>query len=432
MLTREQTTGPMSISQPSMKGARAAPREEGLPREGRPGGASEPPAPRRRASLAVFRAAAIAAWGIIGGQMILAPNAQLYRALLGGPAIIALHVAFGAAFWVNTSRIQGPPPTRASISLLALQLGIALLASPDLLLLVALEVPLVLPGRASLRWMAVQVPASVARPLAAAAGYGVFVPVPALLHLPYGGAVVLSILHITVWEWLAFAGGYLAATQYRAGQELARANAELLATRHLLADNSRLAERLRISRELHDAVGHHLAGLSVNLELARLHVDGQAAEAVSEAQGVAKALLSDVREMVSRLRRDRPLDLCRALEMLAAGTSDPEIHLVMPETLEFSNPAHAHAIFRCVQEAITNAVRHASARHLWIEVSRGPERVEVRVRDDGRGAADPTPGNGITGMSERFEDAGGGLEVESAPGGGFELRAWLPVGGETA
>ena len=415
-------------------GARTAPREAGAAqREGRPAAIPEPRARRRRASLAVFRAAAIAAWGIVGGQMILAPEAQLYRAFLGGPAMIALHVAFGAAFWVNTRRIQGLSPTRASISLLALQLGIALLVSPDLLLLLALEAPLVLPRRASLLWMAVQVPASVARPLAAAAGYGVFVtPGWALAHLPYGLAVAISILHVTVWEWLAFAGGYLAATQYRAGQALSRANAELLATRHLLADNSRLAERLRISRELHDAVGHHLAGLSVNLELARLHVDGAAAEAVREAQGVAKALLSDVREMVSRLRRDRPLDLCRALETLAAGTSDPEIHLAMPETLEFANPAHAHAIFRCVQEAITNAVRHAGARHLWIDVTREPERVEVRVRDDGRGAAHPTPGNGITGMTERFVDAGGALEIESAPGRGFQLRAWLPAGGETA
>src|SRR3990172_474058 len=66
------------------------------PRSGRaaPGPQS---ASRRRASLAVFRAAAIAAWGIVGGQMILAPGAQLYRAFLGGPAMIALHVAFGAA-----------------------------------------------------------------------------------------------------------------------------------------------------------------------------------------------------------------------------------------------------------------------------------------------------------------------------------------------
>jgi signal transduction histidine kinase len=423
----------MAISQPGREGARAAPRGAGgALRAGRPGNASEPPARRRRASLAVFRAAAIAAWGIVGVQIILAPEAQLYGALLGGPVILALHVAFGAAFWVNTRRIQGLPATRASVSLLVLQLGIALIVSPDLLLLVALEAPLVLTRRASLLWMAIQVPASVARPLAAAAGYGVFVPPSAVLHLPYALTVVASILWLTVWEWLAFAGGYLAATQYRAGQELARAIAELVATRHLLADNSRLAERLRISRELHDAVGHHLAGLSVNLELARLHVDGRAAEAVREAQGVAKALLAEVREMVSRLRRDRPLDLCQALETLATGTSDPEIHLAMPETLEFANPAHAHAIFRCVQEAITNAVRHAGARNLWIDVLRGPERVEVHVRDDGRGAAHPTPGNGIMGMTERFVEAGGGLEVEAAPGCGFQLHAWLPAGGETA
>ncbi len=411
--------------------ARTATREAGPGRrDPRPAAVDPRPAARRRASLAVFRAAAIAAWGIVGIQMILSPDAPLYRALLGGPALSVLHLAFGAAFWVNTRRIQGPSPTRASVSLLALQLAIALLVSPDLLLLVALEAPLVLTGRASLLWMAVQVPASVGRPLAAIAGYGIFVPIPALLHMPYPGAVVISILWFTAWEGLAFAGGHLAATQFRDAQELARANAELLATRHLLADNSRLAERLRISRELHDAVGHHLAGLSVNLELARIQVNGRAAEAVREAQGVAKALLADVREMVSRLRRDRPLDLCRAIETLVAGTSDPEIFLAMPETLEFANPSHAHAIFRCVQEAVTNAIRHAGARHLWIDISRGPDRVEVKVRDDGRGVADPAPGNGITGMTERFADAGGGLEFVSAPGQGFRLHAWLPAGGE--
>ena len=94
------------------------------------------------------------------------------------------------------------------------------------------------------------------------------------------------------------------------------------------------------------------------------------------------------------------------------------------------DPAQAHAVFRCVQEAITNTVRHAAAQNVWVDLARDGGRIQVSVRDDGRGAATPTPGNGITGMRERFEDAGGGLEIASRPGQGFELRAWLPASGE--
>jgi signal transduction histidine kinase len=238
--------------------------------------------------------------------------------------------------------------------------------------------------------------------------------------------VGLTILSLVVWQGLAFAGGLLAATQYRSARELAHVNAELLATQALLAESSRMAERLHISRELHDSLGHHLAALSLNLELARVNASGRASEPLEDAASVAKMLLAEVRETVSTLRTQQALDLGRALQTLAGGVSHPRVHLLLPEDVAEETPARAHAVFRCVQEALTNAMRHSGARNVWIDVTRDTGRLEVRVRDDGRGASSLRPSNGLSGMRERFEEQGGSIEIDSEAGQGFRLRAWLP------
>lgn len=142
---------------------------------------------------------------------------------------------------------------------------------------------------------------------------------------------------------------------------------------------------------------------------------------------MTRLLLSDVREVVSSLREDRPVDLRRALETLAAGTPEPRVHLSFPENLEIRDPSQANALFRCAQEAITNSVRHARARNLWIELKKEEDGIALRARDDGRGTAAVQAGNGLQGMRERLEEIGGRLEIESWPGQGFALRAWTPV-----
>lgn len=257
-----------------------------------------------------------------------------------------------------------------------------------------------------------------------------------LAQLPHYLGVTLTVLEFIAVEGLSFAVAYLGASQFRGAQELARShrdlarlNAELRATQALLADSSRLAERLHISRELHDAMGHHLAALSLNLELAGVRATGSAREAVQEAHAVARLLFADVRNMVSTLRADQAIDLRIALETLVTGLAEPRIHLTLPNDLEVAEPAQAHAVFRCVQEAITNTIRHADARTLWIDVGRVENRLEIRVSDDGHGASDLRPGHGLGGMRERLEEIGGDLEWASEPGNGFRLRAWVPLAG---
>src|SRR5215472_2556657 len=217
-----------------------------------------------------------------------------------------------------------------------------------------------------------------------------------------------------------------------ARNDLAKLNAELRATQQLLVDSSQVSERMRIARELHDLVGQHVTGLSLNLEVASHLTEGKAQEHIQTAQSVTKLLLQDVREVVNSLRGDDSFDLGRAIRTLTKDIPKPHIHLDVPEDLGIYDPVRAETILRCVQEIITNAVRHSGAQNLWIESMKTEEGVEVRARDDGKGAKQLRAGNGLTGMRERVEQVGGLLEIESTLGTGFRLKLRIPTAGSSA
>ncbi len=210
-------------------------------------------------------------------------------------------------------------------------------------------------------------------------------------------------------------------------EELRTVNSELRATQVLLAENIRMAERVRIARELHDLIGHHLTALTLNLEVATHLIDGKALEHVTQARSLAKLLLTDVREVVSDMRRGDQVDMAGALRTLVEGVPEPRIHLDFPSDLVMIDPEQAHLLLRCVQEIITNSIRHARAQNLWIRLSMARDGVAMSARDDGRGVNKVQSGNGLRGMSERLIQLGGKLEVESQPGAGFTLHAWIPT-----
>ncbi len=209
-------------------------------------------------------------------------------------------------------------------------------------------------------------------------------------------------------------------------RRLALANAELSGTRALLDSASRQGERLRIARDLHDLVGHHLTALSLHLEVADHLVEGRGREPVERARAIARLLLADVREVVSDLR-DRELDLTPLLQAMVAELPRPRVMLDLPDTLTVDDGEQAQVVLRLVQEALTNAVRHGHADQVWIRLRRERDNLVVEARDDGRGTASITPGNGLRGMLERVHAAGGELELTSAPGQGFTVRANLPL-----
>src|SRR5258705_2180852 len=140
------------------------------------------------------------------------------------------------------------------------------------------------------------------------------------------------------FQMFAMATSTLEHGERTAREQLARANAELHATRALLAEDSRVAERLRISRDLHDMLGHHLTALSLQLEVASRLASGPASERVAEAHAITRLLLSDVRDVVSRLRESSRFDLASAIRGLADAATQLHVHVDVADDATIEDP----------------------------------------------------------------------------------------------
>jgi signal transduction histidine kinase len=240
----------------------------------------------------------------------------------------------------------------------------------------------------------------------------------ALLLMPaYGGFQLLAL----------FMAEVIASTSTARG-DLERINGELSAAQHVAAEHTRLAERVRIARELHDAIGHQLTALGMHLEVAGRLISSEAGSEVAVARELARSSLAGIRDIVERLRDDERLDVVSALRTLAEETLAPRVHMRAPDDLCRDDPERALAVLRCTQEIVTNARRHASADNLWVTIALSPAgMLEVSARDDGTGAEAVVDGNGLRGMRERIEAIGGQLEITTAPGRGFQVRALIPA-----
>jgi signal transduction histidine kinase len=248
------------------------------------------------------------------------------------------------------------------------------------------------------------------------------------LDMSWVEALMQSLLYAG-FSGFVFVTSLVARQQAQAREDQRRLNAELRATRALLAESARINERTRISRELHDLLGHHLTALSLNLEVAGHLVQGKAQEHVNQAHTLARLLLSDVREAVSRLRSNDAIDMAATLLPLADNVAGLRIDMRMPQPFRLEDPERAHVLLRCTQEIITNAVRHAQAGELRLHYRYDGGQVRLQARDDGRGAAAPVAGNGQRGMRERLAAFGGRVDIQTRPGHGFGLDVRLPLAG---
>jgi signal transduction histidine kinase len=221
---------------------------------------------------------------------------------------------------------------------------------------------------------------------------------------------------------------HVAHSEMEARKSLAEANAELRMTTELLEISSRTSERLRIARDLHDLLGHHLTALSLNLEVAGHLASGDAKEHIEKSKSIAKRLLADVRDVVSRLRNDEPVNLTSSLESLRDVIVTPSLHLDFPRELAVADANIAEVALRTVQEIVTNGVRHSGARNLWLKLGTADHTLSIDARDDGIGADNITFGNGLLGLRERVQQARGTFEVTSMRGRGFSLHVTLPLG----
>lgn len=370
----------------------------------------------------LLRRGGIAIWAVVGVPVLFFHAAELGagRPPVEVSAWLAAFAIFGLSLALQTSSRRAPD--RAGGLALAAGQAVAafcMMALPPcfglegaLLVLVAFQLGGLVSRRGALAWMVVQ-----------SAGLLTIM----WLHWGWHWGVVLAGAYLP-FQLMAYATTRLLAEEILAGERLAAANAGLEATRELLAQTALVAERSRISRDLHDLLGHHLTALSLNLEIASHRTEGDARTRIELAQSVTKLLLGDVRAVVGELRREEDLlDLPGALRELASGIPSPHIHLEISPSLEIPDAVAGKTVLRCAQEMVTNAVRHAHAENLWLGIRRSAGGIEIYARDDGHGAAAVQDGNGLSGMRERIEQQGGTLLVEGGPGRGFAVTAVLPL-----
>jgi signal transduction histidine kinase len=192
------------------------------------------------------------------------------------------------------------------------------------------------------------------------------------------------------------------------------------------------AERQRIAREVHDGLGSALAGLSLQAEWTEARAEGALRGEVGELRDAAAECLEELRRALRVFRGDFDLagaaaDHCRAVE---ARSGIPIACRVEP--LPRLEAGRAHDVFRVLQEAVSNAVRHGGARRIEVALRAAGAGVRLEVADDGRGfdPAAGAPGHyGLVGIRERAARRGGVARLESAPGRGTRVVVELPTEG---
>ncbi|NMP17472.1 histidine kinase [Thalassotalea sp. Y01] len=198
--------------------------------------------------------------------------------------------------------------------------------------------------------------------------------------------------------------------------QLQRVNNELLSTQRLLASTSRLNERSRIARDLHDLLGHHLTALSINLQVAELTCDGDAKQRVAECRHLAKLLLSDVREAVNSLKENQQLDFNEMLDSIVAGLPGLQVEKSIETDFHIEEVALARDVLHCSIEAMTNTLRHSGASHFYLKVWRQDDGLHVEMADNGKVHKKLNFGNGLNGIKERVDNAHGQVQFNMDKG----------------
>jgi signal transduction histidine kinase len=299
-------------------------------------------------------------------------------------------------------------------------------------ILTAISIPLVTSGRNRLRWLAA-LGVCVLGNMAVYLG-SQWTPLVKVMNKEHKWPeltldVGVGLLETYAWITLAYLAATLIVRMDDDRRRVASINAELLSSRTLLAESSRLAERLEISRELHDSLGHHLTTLNLELEIALYASAAEKDPQIAKAQFLARLLLAELRDAVGSWRRETSVALPDALRCLASGVSGLKVALEIDPALPPLDAGRAHALLRCSQEAVTNALRHAAAQEVRIFLGvRIPGEIQLEVADDGQGSPAICRGTGLSGIAERAAEFHGRADFNSPPGGGFLVRVTLPCG----
>ena len=252
---------------------------------------------------------------------------------------------------------------------------------------------------------------------------------------------ILAAFAIFMAQTALIAGLLVQRTRRRyAEEQLRRHQAELLSSYERLRDlggrllNAQETERARIARELHDDISQQMALLEIDLELLGRNAQGGAAGLAGEALNRAQSVARSVHDLSHRLHpaKLRLIGLVAALQGLQREMSSSAIaiaftHDNIPATLP---PDLTVCVFRVVQEALQNALKYSSARHVSVNMSGGANELALTIADDGQGfdvSSAWGKGLGLISMTERLEAIGGTFEIRSQPGTGTRLELRVPL-----
>lgn len=322
--------------------------------------------------------------------------------------------------------VRGYPTAAALLIVVATALTLLPYGFPPVAGLVALAVALYLAGRRASRSALLVLP------------FLLYAVSPAAPVAPGGRQFALLLLGLA-------AGATGTGILRRMRTEAARRDASVRAMADSLLEHAARGERARIARELHDVVAHHISMIAVQAEAARLTTPGMPPEGATRLVAIgdtARTALTEMRRLLGVLREDsgtaptrRPQPGLQQLNELldeARALSAGSTRLIVRGAVAPLDPGIEITAYRIVQEALTNARRHAPGAAVDVELEYRADVLHLRVRDNGPG---PPPGlngaaaagHGLTGMSERAAMVGGRVTTGPAPNGGFLVEAVLPT-----
>jgi signal transduction histidine kinase len=252
--------------------------------------------------------------------------------------------------------------------------------------------------------------------------------------------LVVPLIQTAVFLAVGFSISFLMGRLRHQQESLQAANLRLSHYSSTLEELATTKERSRLARELHDTLAHTLSGLSVQLETIKAYWDVDHELAMSALEGsltTAHAGLEETRRALKALRATplEDLGLVAALQAMLqseASRAGLKLHLSMPDAIPALAPDVEQAIYRIVQETLTNVISHAHARNLTVLVELADDKLSLHLTDDGAGfevdQAVKQSKFGLTGMKERTDLVGGRLEIDSKPGQGTEVKLVVPIG----
>jgi len=261
---------------------------------------------------------------------------------------------------------------------------------------------------------------------------------PTFAHV--GASVVSGFGYVTLWSV-----GYAVGMHRRYAAELVRQQSQRAQAELARARRDVTEERLRIARELHDVIAHSMSVITVQAAYGALTIDSQPAPARSALEAIettGRQTLSELRALLGVLRTVDPSDT-HEIDTLHPSPSFTDLNTLIRQTqhagveveltVSVTQPMSAGAeltAYRIVQEALTNVVRHARTSRARVLIEQENGELVVEIADDGVGAtSEPQPGHGLIGMRERVLAFGGVLHAAASDGGGFVVRATIPLGG---